>query len=54
MYHWCVTRLDRFTVTWVMNGSLPPKSLKMPTNTGTMKAISASSMPSAKVSTTAG
>ena len=46
--------VDRLTVNWVISGSLPPKSLKIPTNTGTMNAISASSVPSAKVSTTAG
>ena len=47
-------KLDRLTVNWVIIGSLPPKSLKMLTNTGTMKASSAIRTPPAKVSTTAG
>ena len=39
---------------FVIAGSSPPKSLKTPTNTGTMNAISAIRTSIAKVSTTAG
>jgi hypothetical protein len=38
-YHCPVTAFERPTVNLVMSGSSPPKSLKTPTNTGTMNAI---------------
>src|SRR5688572_18863437 len=53
-YHWPVTSLDIWTVTFVIIGSSPPKSLKTFTNTGTMNAIRPTSTISAKVRTTAG
>ena len=54
MYHWPVTNFDALTVTFVIIGSSPPKSLKTFTNTGTMNAIRPSSTISANASTTVG
>ena len=54
MYHGPVTMSDMPTVSLVIIGSSPPKSLKTPTNTGTMNAIRPSSTSSAKVRTTVG
>ena len=54
MYHWPVTNFDTLTVSLVIIGSSPPKSLKTFTNTGTMNAIRPSSTQSAKTSTTVG
>ena len=54
MYHWPVTNLEALTVSFVIIGSSPPKSLNTFTNTGTMKAIRPSSTIRAKASTTDG
>ncbi len=53
-YHRPVTKCDMPTVNFVISGNSPPNSLKTPTNTGTMNAISASSTARANTSTTVG
>ena len=49
-----ITKFDSDTVILVIIGRSPPKSLKMPTKTGTMNAIRPSRTQIAKLSTTAG